>query len=332
MSVRVAAGLIISGEPDMNSPSSQTIEVDPEHLLRGIAEASEAIVNLELDYTSGMGACLKALGLALQADRVYLFEAHSRPTDGELLMSQRFEWSRDAVEPQIDNPELQDVELGFFHGWEASFRRGEPISFTVAEHPQPEVREFLQEQDIIALLLVPITVAGEFWGFIGFDDCTYVRNWREAELLALTAVANTIGSAIVRTRTYQTMLEISTPILRLWEGVVAVPMVGRLTRERAAQLTDALLSELASNGAHEAVIDITGMSEVASAEVELMLRTIRAAHLLGTRCTVVGVQPQVASTLITSGVNVDGLHTAATLEDALREIFSRRPGGPSPLG
>lgn len=308
---------------DRPAPAS-TVELDAVQLLRGIADASRALVDIEADYAAAMSGCLGAIGEALAIDRAYVFEAHPDPRSGETLISQRFEWSRATVEPQIDNPEMQDLPLGFFDGWEETFRAGRRVAFLVDEHPQPEVRAMMRSQSIVAVLLVPITLQGEFWGFVGFDDCARARRWGDAEVLALTALAGSIGGAIVRSRTYRTMLAISSPILQVWRGVVAVPLVGRLTRDRARRLTDELLAAIDRLGADEILLDITGMSEIDPQELARLLATIRAAALLGARCTVVGTSPAVARAAVAADLDLSGLVVRARLEDGLAEIFARR--------
>jgi anti-anti-sigma regulatory factor len=281
-------------------------------------------VDIEADYAAAMNTCLDALGRALEVDRAYVFEAHADPRSGEALISQRFEWSRATVDPQIDNPEMENLPLGFFDGWEATFRRGESIAFLVAEHPQAEVREMMEGQAIVALLLVPITLRGEFWGFIGFDDCTRPRRWRDVEVLALTAIAGSIGGAIERSRTYRTMLAISSPVLKVWEGALVVPLVGRLTSDRAHLLTDELLAAITRLSADDVLLDITGMSAIDPAELARLLATIRAAALLGARCTLVGTSPAVARSLVEADLDVRGLDVRARLEDGLADVLARR--------
>jgi anti-anti-sigma regulatory factor len=299
------------------------LAVDRDRLLRGIARASQLLVDIEDDYTAAMDRCLEAIGGALEVDRVYIFEAH-QSGDGSTLCSQRFEWSRGSVAPQIDNPELQDVPMAGLGDWEQTLRAGRSLDFVVATYPHREVREILQAQDIVSILVVPITLAGEFWGFVGFDDCSRPRRWREAEILALTAISGAIGAAIVRSRLVRTMLELSTPILQLWQGVLVVPLVGRLTRDRAERLTEDVLLAIQARGATDVLLDITGVSGLGVGEVQGLFRTVRAAKLLGAQCTLIGASPAVARRLAEAEIDFTGVAVCAKLEDGLAKVLAHR--------
>jgi len=297
--------------------------VDRDRLLRAIADASRALLELEDNYAAGMDRCLGAVGAALEVDRVYVFEAHE-DASGVSCCSQRFEWSRDVVAPQIDNPELQGVPFEALGDWEENLRAERPMGFLVADYEHEAVREILEAQDIVSILVVPVTLRDELWGFVGFDDCTRARSWREPEVAALTALAGAVGAAMVRSRVHQAVLELSSPILQVWDGVVAVPLVGRLTPDRAANLLESLLDAIQIRRVSDVLLDITGMSAIAVGELELILRAVRAARLLGARTILVGVSPQVAQALVASGSDISGLVTRQRLEDGLAEILAGR--------
>lgn len=141
---------------------------------------------------------LAKVGRAADVSRVYVFERHIGP-DGEQLTSQRYEWVAAGIEPQADNPGLQNVpcESPGFARWSASLARGEPICGLVRDMP-PAEREALEPQGIFSLVAMPIRAAGQWWGFIGFDDCQRPRQWRQAELDALRVVADMLGAALER--------------------------------------------------------------------------------------------------------------------------------------
>lgn len=113
------------------------------------------------------------------------------------------------------------------------------------------------------------------------------------------------------------MLELSTPVVRLWEGIVAVPLVGTLDSARTQLVMEKLLETLVSTGAEEAVIDITGVPTVDTEVAQHLLKTVGAARLLGARCTVSGIRPQVAQTIVSLGIEFGDIATKATLADAL---------------
>jgi PAS domain S-box-containing protein len=156
---------------------------------------------LETDETqTAVGKALTALSKGVDVDRVYVFEIHRSADGGELLSSQRYEWCADRVQPQIDNPSLQNHPIQReFPRWIGALSSGETISGPVADFPSLE-RTVLEQQEIVSLIVVPIMIGNALWGFLGFDDCRLVRSWTKAEELSLKAAATGIGNAIVRHR------------------------------------------------------------------------------------------------------------------------------------
>jgi rsbT co-antagonist protein RsbR len=114
-----------------------------------------------------------------------------------------------------------------------------------------------------------------------------------------------------------TMLELSTPVVRLWDGIIAVPLVGTLDSARTQLVMERLLEALVATGAGHAVIDITGVPTVDTEVAQHLLKTVSAARLLGAECTVSGIRPQVAQTIVSLGIEFGDIATKATLADAL---------------
>ena len=113
------------------------------------------------------------------------------------------------------------------------------------------------------------------------------------------------------------MLELSTPVVRLWDGIIAVPLVGTLDSARTQLVMEKLLDTLVATGAGHAVIDITGVSTVDTEVAQHLLKTVSAARLLGAECTISGIRPQVAQTIVSLGIEFGDIATKATLADAL---------------
>jgi rsbT co-antagonist protein RsbR len=113
------------------------------------------------------------------------------------------------------------------------------------------------------------------------------------------------------------MMELSTPVVRLWDGVIAVPLVGTLDSARTQLVMEKLLDELVTAGASHAVIDITGVSTVDTEVAQHLLKTVGAARLLGAQCIISGIRPQVAQTIVSLGIEFGDIATKATLADAL---------------
>lgn len=182
---------------DITQPQQTQIDrQEPDRLLEGVAAATNHLLTTK-DFPKAMTLALSALGNACQVDRVYIFENHLDPDRGEMLTSQRFEWTNPTVEAQIDNSKLQNLSYATFSPqWYENLAAGKPIGGIVRDLP-PKERLFLTSQNILSLLIVPILIEGKFWGLIGFDDCHCERQWTETEL-ATIAAALSIGSAIIR--------------------------------------------------------------------------------------------------------------------------------------
>ncbi len=121
----------------------------------------------------------------------------------------------------------------------------------------------------------------------------------------------------------QAMLELSTPVVRLWDGIIAVPLVGTLDSARAQLVMEKLLETLIATGAEHAVLDITGVSTVDTEVAQHLLKTVSAARLLGAECIVSGIRPQVAQTIVSLGIEFGDIATKATLADALAYALNR---------
>ncbi len=118
------------------------------------------------------------------------------------------------------------------------------------------------------------------------------------------------------------MLELSTPVVRLWDGIIAVPLVGMLDSARTQLIMEKLLDTLVATGAEHAVIDITGVPTVDTEVAQHLLKTVGAARLLGAECTISGIRPQVAQTIVSLGIEFGDVATKATLADALALALS----------
>jgi rsbT co-antagonist protein RsbR len=124
-------------------------------------------------------------------------------------------------------------------------------------------------------------------------------------------------------RQQQELLELSTPVTRLWEGVLAVPLVGTLDSARTQVVMESLLEEIVKSGASIAVMDITGVPTVDTLVAQHLLKTVAAAKLMGAECVISGIRPQIAQTIVHLGVDLGDVVTKATLADAFRHALAR---------
>jgi rsbT co-antagonist protein RsbR len=126
-------------------------------------------------------------------------------------------------------------------------------------------------------------------------------------------------------RQQQEMMELSTPVVQLWDGVLALPLIGTLDSARTQVVMQNLLEAIVQTGAEIAIIDITGVPTVDTLVAQHLLKTIAAARLMGADCIVSGIRPQIAQTIIHLGVDLTNVITKATLADAFA-IALRRSG------
>lgn len=115
----------------------------------------------------------------------------------------------------------------------------------------------------------------------------------------------------------ETLLELSTPVVKLWDGVVALPLVGTLDSARTQVVMEALLQALVDTGSEHAIIDITGVAAVDTQVAQHLLKTVQAARLLGADCIISGIRPQIAQTVVALGIEFGDIRTKSSLADAL---------------
>jgi rsbT co-antagonist protein RsbR len=140
----------------------------------------------------------------------------------------------------------------------------------------------------------------------------------------LTAEAYQRGREEVIQRQQQDMLELSTPVVKLWDGILALPMIGTLDSARTQVVMETLLQRIVETGAEIAIIDITGVPTVDTLVAQHLLKTITAARLMGADCIISGIRPQIAQTIVHLGVNLADVITKASLADAFMLALRRR--------
>jgi rsbT co-antagonist protein RsbR len=124
-------------------------------------------------------------------------------------------------------------------------------------------------------------------------------------------------------RQQEEMLELSTPVVKLWEGVLALPMIGTLDSARTQVVMESLLQRIVETGAEVAIIDITGVPTVDTLVAQHLIKTITAARLMGAECIISGIRPQIAATIVHLGVDLSAVITKATLADAFQVALGR---------
>jgi rsbT co-antagonist protein RsbR len=156
-------------------------------------------------------------------------------------------------------------------------------------------------------------LAGELWG------CTELID----ELgLFTTEIFLKTREEIIR-RQQEEMLELSTPVVKLWDGILALPIIGTLDSARTQIVMEAMLGAIVKTNSRVAIIDITGVPTVDTLVAQHLLKTVTAARLMGADCIISGVRPQIAQTIVHLGINLLDVTTKATLSDAFSLALQR---------
>jgi len=131
------------------------------------------------------------------------------------------------------------------------------------------------------------------------------------------------GREEVILRQQQEVLELSTPVVRLWQGILTLPLIGTLDSERTQVVMESLLQAIVDTGSTIAIIDITGVQTVDTKVAQHLIQTVAAARLMGADCMISGIRPQIAQTIIHLGITLPDIVTKATLADAFLAALDR---------
>jgi PAS domain S-box-containing protein len=177
-------------------------------ILGAVRIAAQLFLESRSSWRDSVDHVMSLLGEASTSSRVYIFE-NFRAADGSLMTQQTHEWVAAGIEPQIDNPEL--VALSYDSPAMMArplylLRTGRAVSGNVIDFDL-DARALLEPQDVVSIALMPIFVEAEYWGFIGFDECTRKRDWSAAEIDALQAAASTLAAAVQRQRAEEILRE-----------------------------------------------------------------------------------------------------------------------------
>ncbi|RUT09710.1 polyvinylalcohol dehydrogenase [Dulcicalothrix desertica PCC 7102] len=124
-------------------------------------------------------------------------------------------------------------------------------------------------------------------------------------------------------RQQEELMELSTPVVKLWEGILALPIIGTLDSARTQIMMESLLQKIVETGSEVAIIDITGVPTVDTLTAQHLLKTVTAARLMGADCIISGIRPQIAQTIVYLGIDLANVITKATLADAFLIALKR---------
>ncbi|UQA56116.1 GAF domain-containing protein [Polyangium aurulentum] len=214
---------------------------------------------------------------------------------------------------------------------------------------EPYVKQYRPK----SILAAPILYQGRIRGVIYLENGLTAHAFTEARVELLRLLASQIAISIENALTYDQLEEkvrartaelqaahdeimalsvaqqatiraLSTPIIQVWDGVLAIPVVGMLDNARAADIMENLLARIMASGALYALIDLTGVDAVDAATAGHLVQVVRAIELLGAQGIITGIHPGVARTMISLGLDMTGMTTRATLRDALRMCMDRQ--------
>jgi PAS domain S-box-containing protein len=177
-----------------------------DRLLTGLADALAKLIEFRQGLDSVMPEALSTIGWAANVDRVYIFEEHYHEESDRDVISMRYEWVAPNIPPQIHHPAMTglswDPDLS---RWSEILHRNQAVHGELSDMAESEQRA-LAGQGILSILLVPIFVENQMWGFLGFDDCSKVHHWNDTEISILRAAGKGLGIAVQRERAEASLL------------------------------------------------------------------------------------------------------------------------------
>jgi len=149
------------------------------------------------------------------------------------------------------------------------------------------------------------------------DDLAIINKLLDKLGLFTTEIHQQTREELIR-RQGDEMLELSTPVIQLWDGILALPIIGTLDSERTQGVMEALLQQIVATRSPIAILDITGVPTVDTLTAQHLLKTVAATRLMGAECIISGIRPQIAQTIVHLGVNLGDVVTKASLADAFK--------------
>lgn len=210
----------------------------------------------------------------------------------------------------IQAPEWRDVRELLMSISRSRSHKGYTPSETatfVFSFKQPLFNRMRQE------LTDPMELGDEIWAATTLLD--------QLGLLAMEAYQKSREEVILRQQ--EELMELSTPVVKLWDGILALPIIGTLDSARTQTVMESLLQAIVDTGSEVAIIDITGVPTVDTLTAQHLLKTVTAARLMGADCIISGIRPQIAQTIVYLGIDLADVTTKATLADAFLMAMKR---------
>ncbi|MEX2513049.1 MAG: response regulator [Cyclobacteriaceae bacterium] len=309
-----------------------------EQMLSAISKATDELLSNRNLYEA-ISNSLELIGKAADVDRVYFFE-NGKADDGSKVTSQRYEWSSEDVDPQINNPDLQEIPLAFFGEFVEPMEKNEIFQAILSKMPaDSSTREFLENQHIKSILAIPIFTKEGFWGFTGYDECKSEREWSQAELSLLKSFANSISNAIDRNFLEKTLIlskelaekaslakseflanmshEIRTPL----NGIIGFTDLLLKTEQTDVQNQYVDIVNQSANTLLNIINDILDFSKIEAGKLELDINKTDIFELSGQATDVVSFQAQKKSIEMLLNLSKDLPRFIYTDEVRLKQIL-----------
>src|SRR5262252_9169743 len=216
----------------------------------------------------------------------------------------------------MQKADLQEQSRVLLKNLAEALRSGADVA-DIAGRAWQEVRDFLGS----------VSESRARQGFSPSETATFVFSLKEPIFVRLQRElgkdALALGAELWALTVLLDMLELSTPVVELWEGILALPLIGTLDSERTQLVMEALLTRIVETGASIAIIDITGVPTVDTLVAQHLLKTVAAARLMGADCLISGIRPQIAQTIVHLGVELGDVTSKATLAGAFAVALQR---------
>ena len=203
-----------------------------DNILKSLAQSTVRFFQYGVNSDT-VSRALKEIGISAEISRSYIFKIFEE--NGRKYISQIHEWIAEGISPQINNKSLVNIpeDHQAYHMWEKVMTRHENIIGFPKDFEEP-IKTILLEQDIKSIIAIPIYVKNKWWGFIGFDECKYYRNWTVSEVKALEMLAYNLGAAIYR-------LEVEKELIKLNSNLE--DRVKERTKELEQEVNDRIAAE-----------------------------------------------------------------------------------------
>jgi PAS domain S-box-containing protein len=219
---------------------------EQQRLCQGVSQITHILLTVTTHDENAISQALKILGHLIVVDRVYIFENYQVPITGEFVLKQRFTWVSAKHKP------YKSTNFSYSHylpGWYEILEQNEPLCGLITAFPEP-IYSFLKSYQVISLLIVPIHFHGQFWGFIGLDDCHNERQWSPYEISVLKVIGDSIRGTLVQQQFKESLRQSETKFRSIIENsrdaILVCDQEGliRFVNPAAEQLYQAQPSEL----------------------------------------------------------------------------------------